>query len=57
MTKNKSRIGFPELILRVWYCVPGRELGRRDTRQTLPQFLHYHWEYQPKTTFKEGKNV
>lgn len=57
MTKNKSRIGFPELILRVWYCVPGREQGRRDTRQTLPQFLHHHWEYQPKTTFKEGKNV
>lgn len=56
-TKSNSRTGFPELTLSVWYCVPGRGLGCRDTRQTFPQFLHYHWEYQPKTIFKEEKNV
>lgn len=57
MTKSKSRIGFPELTLSVWYCVPGRGLGCRDTRKTLPQFLHYHWEYQPKTIFLKREKM
>lgn len=54
MVKNKP-LYVSELILSVWYYVPGTVLGCRATRQTLPQSLCYFWEDRLKRIFKEGK--
>lgn len=56
MTKNKP-LSFPELLLSVWYCVPGRVLDCGDTRQTLPCSLHYHWDKPKKKRFLKREKI
>lgn len=52
--RNKT-LHVSELILSVWYYVPGTGLGYKVARQTLPQSLCYFWEDSVRRIFKEGE--
>lgn len=54
--RNKT-LHVSELILSVWYSVPGAGLGCKAARQTLRQSLGYFWEGRLRRIFKEGENL